>query len=33
METGSVAQGSTLPVSIAVDKVSLFDAASGQLIG
>ncbi|WP_258157527.1 ABC transporter ATP-binding protein [Rhizobium sp. TH2] len=33
METGSVAQGSTLPVSIAVDKVSLFNAASGQLIG
>jgi ABC-type sugar transport system ATPase subunit len=33
METGSVAQGSTLPVSIAVDKVSMFDAASGQLIG
>jgi ABC-type sugar transport system ATPase subunit len=33
METGSVSQGSTVPVTIAADKVSLFDAASGRLIG
>ena len=33
METGSVSQGATVPVTIAADKVSVFDAASGRLIG
>jgi ABC-type sugar transport system ATPase subunit len=33
METGSVSQGSTVPVTIAADKVSLFDTASSRLIG
>jgi multiple sugar transport system ATP-binding protein len=33
METGSVSQGATVPVMIAADKVSVFDAASGRLIG
>ncbi|SKA24288.1 ABC transporter ATP-binding protein [Consotaella salsifontis] len=33
METGSVRQGEVVPVTIATDKVSLFDAASGRMIG
>ncbi|MCW5708310.1 MAG: sn-glycerol-3-phosphate ABC transporter ATP-binding protein UgpC [Shinella sp.] len=33
METGSVAQGSVVPVTIAAEKVSVFDAAAGRLIG
>jgi len=32
METGSVPQGAVVPVTIAADKVSLFDAATGRLI-
>jgi len=33
METGSASQGSVVPINIAADKVSLFDATSGRLIG
>jgi len=33
METGSVQPGTVVPVTVAADKVSLFDAASGRLIG
>ena len=33
LETGSVRQGTVVPVTVAADKVSLFAAASGRLIG